>query len=113
MRLYDFFSQTPGRGLSKSRPLSELDFEAIHADFGPATQEFHIGAGSTAVPGFVEGLFALHERYGRLPFEQLAAPAIRLAREGVKILPFQAYLFSVVAPILTHTNAAPSRATSS
>lgn len=37
---------------------------------------------SVSVPGCVDGWFTLHERYGRLPMEQLLAPAIRYAREG-------------------------------
>ncbi len=102
VRLFDFFSQTPLRAPNGQ----SLDFEAIHADFGPAAQEFHIGAGSTAVPGFMEGLFALHERFGSLPFKRLAEPAIRYARRGIEVKPFQSYLFSVVTPILTHTKGA-------
>lgn len=101
-RLFDFFSQTP----LKKRSQSDVSFEAIHADFGPAVQEFHIGAGSTAVPGFIAGLFRLYDGYGSLPFKRLAEPAVRLAREGVEISAFQAYLFTVVAPILTHSETA-------
>jgi gamma-glutamyltranspeptidase/glutathione hydrolase len=34
------------------------------------------------VPGTVDGWFALHERFGRLPMKDLLAPAVRAAREG-------------------------------
>lgn len=95
--LYDFFAQTP----QKNRPQDELDFYAIQADFGPATQEFHIGAGSTAVPGFIPGLFAIHKDLCRLPMARIIAPAVRAAREGVRISAFEAYLFTIVEPILT------------
>lgn len=94
--LYDFFANTP---LAK-RPGNDIDFYAINVEFGPATQEFHIGAGSTAIPGFVPGLFAVHRDLCRLPFARLAEPAIRAAREGITMSAFQAYLFQVVAPIL-------------
>lgn len=39
----------------------------------------HLAAG---VPGTVAGMAEAHSRFGSLPFEQLVAPAIRLAREG-------------------------------
>ncbi len=95
--LYDFFVQTPRR----KTPESALDFRAISADFGPATQEFHIGAGATAVPGFVPGLFAVHGDLGRLPMTRIVEPAIKAAQEGVPLAPIHAYIFSIVSPILT------------
>ena len=38
-----------------------------------------------SVPGCVDGWFQLHERFGRLPMDQLLAPTIRYAREGVPV----------------------------
>jgi gamma-glutamyltranspeptidase/glutathione hydrolase len=95
--LLDFFAETP----LKRRPASEVSFYPIHADFGPAKQEFHIGLGSSATPGVVPGLFALHERLGTLPMKRLVEPAVRAARQGFPVTDFQAYLFTVIAPILT------------
>ncbi|MCG8652561.1 MAG: gamma-glutamyltransferase, partial [Pirellulales bacterium] len=97
--LYDFFVQTPQR----KRPEDEIEFYGIHADFGPATQEFHIGAGSVAVPGLVQGLFAVHGDLGRLPMKRLLEPAIAAAQQGVSICPLHAYLYTIVAPILKAT----------
>jgi len=37
---------------------------------------------SWSVPGTVDGWFELHERFGKLPMEQILAPAIRAAEEG-------------------------------
>jgi len=98
-RLYDFFVQTPRRFLKPE----DLDFHPIHADFGVATQEFHIGLGSVAVPGTVAGLFAVHRDLGRLPIQKILAPAIRLCREGVVVNPFHAYLFRMIDPIVRAT----------
>lgn len=102
--LYDFFAQTP----YSKRPVDELDFFEIQADFGPATQKFQIGAGSTAVPGFLHGVFTVHQDLGTLPISRILAPAINLARKGVRLSSFQAYLFTVVEPILTASDAAKS-----
>ncbi|MGA7546289.1 MAG: gamma-glutamyltransferase [Methyloceanibacter sp.] len=95
--LYDAFADTP----RKRRPASEVEFYAIEADFGPAKQEFHIGLGSSATPGIMPGFFALHRDLCRLPMRRLVEPAIRAAREGFPLSEFQAYLFTVIAPILT------------
>ena len=95
--LYDFFAETP----RKRRAASEVEFYPIHADFGPAKQEFHIGLGSSATPGVVPGLFAMHEALCRLPIKRLVEPAVRAARTGFSLSTFQAYLFTVIAPILT------------
>jgi gamma-glutamyltranspeptidase/glutathione hydrolase len=94
--LYDFFSQTP----RQRRAAEELDFYAILADFGPATQEFHIGAGSTATPGVIPGAFAIHADLGSIPIGRLLEPAITAARSGIEMNDFHAYLFSVIEPIL-------------
>ena len=99
-RVCDFFAQTPKRAASLA------DFHAIEADFGTTTQTFHIGLGSTATPGFVPGLFALHARAGRLPMRDLLAPAAAIARAGHKVNAFQAFLTRVIAPILLHTDEA-------
>jgi gamma-glutamyltranspeptidase/glutathione hydrolase len=43
---------------------------------------------SISVPGGVLGWHALHERYGSLPWDELLAPAVELARDGCKVTPF-------------------------
>ena len=40
-----------------------------------------------SVPGCMDGWFALHGRYGRLPMERLLAPAIAYAEEGFPLSP--------------------------
>ncbi len=101
---YDFFAQTPR--IKKSE--DELEFYAINADFGPAIQEFHIGAGATATPGFIQGLYAIHEDLGSLPMTRLFEPAILAARDGVIVTSLHAYLYTIVAPILTASTSAAS-----
>lgn len=95
--LFDFFTETP----RKRRSENKVEFFPIYADFGPAKQEFHIGLGSAATPGAVPGIFAVHEALGSLPMRRLVEPAVRAARGGFPLTEFQAYLFTVIAPILT------------
>ncbi|MGD8235278.1 MAG: gamma-glutamyltransferase [Chromatiales bacterium] len=98
-RLFDFFVQTPVR----KRPIDQIDFHPIIADFGTAQQEFHIGTGSVATPGTVRGLFDIHRQLGTLPMRRLMEPAIGYARDGVMTNALQAYIFSIVAPIYVAT----------
>jgi len=93
--LYDFFAQTP----KTKRPVSDVDFKPILADFGEAQQEFHIGLGSMATPGIVAGLFSINRELGRMPMTRIMEPAVELAKKGVLINDFQSYLFSVVEKI--------------
>ncbi len=94
--LYDFFVQTP---LCK-RDADTLEFRGVHADFGTATQEFHIGHGASATPGFIPGLYQVHADLGVTPMAELLQPAAAAARDGIAITGFQACLSNVVSPIL-------------
>ncbi len=104
-RVYDFFTHTPRH----KRPVGDIDFHPIHADFGTMRQEFHIGHGSIATPGTVRGLFSVHRDLGGLPMAVLAAPAVQLAREGVRVNALQAYILDVVRPIYLASAAAAER----
>lgn len=47
-----------------------------------------------SVPGTVAGLFKAHQRFGKLPWAKVVAPAIALARSGVALSPDEAFVFS-------------------
>lgn len=49
------------------------------------------GAISVSVPGAVDAWWTLHQRYGKLPWKDLLAPAAALAREGVPVSQNVAY----------------------
>jgi gamma-glutamyltranspeptidase/glutathione hydrolase len=95
--LYDFFAQTPGQARA------DADFRAVEVDFGPATQEFHVGLGATAVPGTIRGIAAVHADLASRPLDLLVDPAARLARAGVPLREFDAYAGRILAPILSTT----------
>jgi gamma-glutamyltranspeptidase / glutathione hydrolase len=97
--LYDFFAQTP----RDKRDRDDTDFFPISADFGTTTQEFHIGLGSIATPGTVKGLFNIHADLCNMPMPLIAEPAITLARDGVVMNAFQAYIFDIVKAIYLHS----------
>ncbi len=46
-----------------------------------------VGPLPITIPGTVDAWFELHARYGKLPMEQVLAPAIRYAREGHPVAP--------------------------
>ena len=93
--VFDFFTHTP----MHRRAEAEIEFFPILADFGTVTQEFHIGMGSMATPGTVKGLFEAHRALASMPMSRIVEPAVSLARHGVAINRFQAYILGVVGRI--------------
>lgn len=97
----DFFVDTPGRGWS-TVPVPR--FDEVQVRFEAATQAFHCGPGSIAVPGCLSGYLHLHARLGRLPLAAVVAPAARLGARGVVLLPRQAGIAALLEPILLRTS---------
>ncbi len=94
----DFFAAVPGLDRtvdSASGPVS------VDVMFGATSQTFHVGPQSVAVPGMVAGVFAMHERYGRLPMSRVMEPGIELARRGIDLSPEQAYCHHLLENIVT------------
>lgn len=50
-----------------------------------------LGPLPVTVPGTVDGWFAMHQRFGKLPMSQVLAPAVDYAREGFPVSPVIAY----------------------
>ncbi len=98
--VYDFFSNTPGLGGEKP---AEMDFNKVTIDFGSATQDFHLGRASVAVPGNIFGLCRMAADYGRLPLTTLLQPALEMAQNGLPLATFQAETCELLAPLYTHT----------
>ena len=99
-RLLDFFVDVPGRGLE---PHERRAMDDIDVSFGDSTQVFHIGPPSCTVPGAPAGLEEAHRAFGTLPWRELLAPAIELARNGVELTRPQAYLHAILDLIMRHT----------
>ena len=104
--LLDFFVEAPGRG---TPPGGLAELRPLTVSFTDAEQVFHVGPASCGVYGNPAGVCAAHARFGTLPLPQLAEPAVRLAREGVRINEAQGYVFELLVPINMSTSAAAER----
>ncbi len=83
---YDFFVDCP---IGK---INDIDFKKINVNFGNTSQGFHIGKGSTAVPGTIAGLLDIHQEKGILPLSVILEPAIKLSKEGMVLSKYQSYI---------------------
>jgi len=98
--LLDFFVEAPGRGadLDARAPLVPVD-----VFFEDALQVFNIGASSCGTYGNPAGVCAAAARFATVPLAELAGPAAALARAGVEVNAEQAYVFEILAPIVSST----------
>lgn len=96
---FDFFVDTPGRGLQQ---MPEPHFFPVNIDFGGSGQIFNVGMGSVAVPGTLKGLLHVHGRLGRISLGEVLQPAVELAR-GHRLNDFQAMFLKMLHPIMTLT----------
>jgi len=93
VRNLDCFCAVPS---GSGAPLSELD-----VPFGEELVHYAVGAASFAVPGVPAGLDALWRAYGHVPWADLCAPALRLARAGVPIPPAHVTCLQMLEPVMT------------
>ena len=97
-RILDFFAAAPGRGLPPGHGDGMVPVDV--AFDARAVQVFLVGPASCAVPGAPAGLALTHRRYGKLPWAELLAPAVEVARRGVELNAAQAFLHRILDPIL-------------
>lgn len=95
----DFFCHTPAH----NQITDSLDFEPIIVDFGDEQETFYVGAGSMAVPGSIACCFELNKRFGTMPIQELAQPAIQLAKNGIVINTFQHIDLDLLKTIFTRS----------
>lgn len=63
------------------------------------------GYRAASVPGTVAGLALAHKQYGKLPWKDVVAPAIKLAADGVVLSPDEAFVFGWAQERLTESEA--------
>jgi len=93
VRTLDCFCAVPS---GTGAPLVELE-----VPFGEELVHYAVGPASCAVPGVPAGLDALWRAHGRLPWSDLCAPALRLAREGVPMPPAHVACLAMLEPVMT------------
>jgi gamma-glutamyltranspeptidase / glutathione hydrolase len=97
VRLLDFFVTVPGVG--SDRTVAPL--EDVGIPFENEIVHYQVGIASCAVPGVPSGLDELWRTYGKLPWERVVEPALRLAHEGVEVPPAHAACLAMLAPVMT------------
>jgi gamma-glutamyltranspeptidase/glutathione hydrolase len=74
---------------------------AASAEFYRANPDsIRSGKFSVGVPGMVQGLWALHQRFGSVPWAELIEPAIALAENGVTVSIWHQSMVKYAAPAL-------------
>jgi gamma-glutamyltranspeptidase / glutathione hydrolase len=96
-RNLDCFCAVPGLGRDE-RPAKLLELDV---PFGEELVHYAVGPASCAVPGLPGGLEALWREHGRLPWRDLCAPALKLAREGVPMPPAHVACLEMLEPVMT------------
>ena len=103
----DLFTVMPGmqqqmstEGISSTK----TNIQNIDLNFGTTTQRFIIGEGTIAVPSIPQGLAMLHERFGTIPLDILAKPALSLAKDGFTVSGSCAYLIKLLTPIIQQSS---------
>lgn len=69
-------------------------YEAMRAALGDEERIPLFGPMSVSVPGAVDGWYALHERFGKLPMAQLLQPSIDYAKAGIPLTEVDAALWA-------------------
>jgi gamma-glutamyltranspeptidase/glutathione hydrolase len=102
--LLDFFVAAPGKGLDTLEPAELTPIDVKFAE--GAVQRFNVGPSSNGVYGTTAGLAEALLRFGTRSLAELAERPARAAREGIEVVPMQAFLFGILQPILNSTSEA-------
>lgn len=63
-----------------------------------------VGALAVGVPGTIAGIFAIHEKLGSLPIEEIFEPVISLAQNGYAVTQLQVERFQKFKPVFEEVN---------
>ena len=68
------------------------------------TEKSKVGALAVGVPGTIAGVFAIHEKLGSLPMEEIMEPVIKLATQGFSVTEQQVERFKKFKAIFEEVN---------
>lgn len=94
--LLDFFVASPRQVAPEA---SHVEFMV---DFEGAVQQFNGGPATCGVYGTAAGVWEALNRFGTVSMRDLAAPAVKLSKEGVVTSELHAFLYRILTPILTN-----------
>ena len=97
----DFFVAAPGLGLDRRKPGELVPIDVRFSE--DAIQRFNIGPASCGAYGTTLGVAETLRRFGTVSLGDLTRAPARAAREGVEVVPMQAFLYTVLDPIVTST----------
>jgi gamma-glutamyltranspeptidase / glutathione hydrolase len=96
--LLDFFVAAPGKGREGTTPAELTPIDVKFAE--GAVQRFNVGPSSCGVYGTARGLAHALDRFGSLSLAEVTEQPAHAAREGVEVVQMQAFLFTILEPIL-------------
>jgi gamma-glutamyltranspeptidase / glutathione hydrolase len=97
----DFFVAAPGLGLEGREPGALVPIDVRFSE--DAIQRFNVGPASCGAYGTTLGLTETLRRFGTAGLADLTGAPARAARDGIEVVPMQAFLFEVLRPILMST----------
>ena len=98
--LLDFFVAAPGSG-AEAEPAALTPIDIHFSE--DAVQRFNVGPSSVGAYGNPLGLCEALARFGTMALGELTVAPARAAREGVEVVPMQAFLFRILEPIFRST----------
>lgn len=99
-------AQGPTQSLDFREIAPALAYKHMYLDsLGQANDSLsRLGAWAVGVPGSVAGLFEAHQKYGKLPWAKLIAPAIEVAKKGYILSPSAAARLNNKLPDMRKVN---------
>lgn len=94
---FNYLYEAPGAATPDMFPLGEGAAPGLFGWSGIKDQLNEIGGLAVGIPGSIAGLHEAHREFGALPWSQVMAPAIRLARDGFPMDWYGSLMLSVHA----------------
>jgi gamma-glutamyltranspeptidase/glutathione hydrolase len=88
----------------ETAPVGASETMYLDADGNVLEDQNSKGIKSSGVPGTVDGMWQLHQKFGKLPWARLVMPAINMAKDGVKLTAKEADMLNQHLELLKRFN---------